>query len=140
MSERDWDRIRDLEAEVARLKAGNDPALLAQERVWRKVEADLQAEVERLREERDRYKAHTEGLTEERRDLRREIENERIREAARRVISVFMADTHLDDPDGHWEKAINALEDAAGFTQQGYGCNCPPTPDGGHVKPCRGTR
>lgn len=45
-------------------------------------------------------------------------ENKRLREAARNVISVFMADAMLDDPDGKWDAAINELEAAAGLGQQ----------------------
>jgi len=64
----------ELQAEVRQLRRG---LAIERQRPANDYQAQLEAEAEQLREERDRYKAHTEGLTEERRDLRRELETAR---------------------------------------------------------------
>ena len=69
----------ELQAEIRQLRRG---LAIERERVpANDYQAQLEAEAEQLREERDRYKAHTEGLTEERRDLRRELETARTNHA-----------------------------------------------------------
>jgi hypothetical protein len=63
-------------------------------------------EIVRLQEERDRYKAHTEALTEERRDLRREVA------ALREAIEAHKTATRYN-PRAAWANA--RLWDAAGL-------------------------
>jgi chromosome segregation ATPase len=66
----------ELQAEIRQLRRGL--AIERQRVPAHDYQAQLEAEAEQLREERDRYKAHTERLTEERGDLERELETARV--------------------------------------------------------------
>jgi chromosome segregation ATPase len=70
-----WRSRAELQAEIRQLRRGL--AIERQRVPANDYQAELEAEAEQLRERHDRYKAHTEGLTEECRELRRELETAR---------------------------------------------------------------